>query len=243
MVLYIHSDASYLSESRARSRAAGHFFLSSQPLDPTKPPVNIPVLNGPIHTLCQIIDVVVGSAAESEIGSGYLNGQAAVPIVITLGELGHNQPATPMQVDNTTAEGFANDTIKQKRSKAMDMRWRWLQDRVRQGQFLVYFRPGITNMADPFTKHKTPAQIKILKPNFVLTSRTEALAQLVVHNLARGCVNLGRVRTSTVHPRLPNQSHKCQHQDITNIGRTPFPSNPRLVKSLRDSATRKSPVE
>ena len=141
MVLYIHSDASYLSESRARSRAAGHFFLSSKPLYPTKPPVNIPVLNGPIHTLCQIIDVVVGSAAESEIGSGYLNGQAAVPIVITLGELGHNQPATPMQVDNTTAEGFANDTIKQKRSKAMDMRWRWLQDRVRQGQFLV-FPPG-----------------------------------------------------------------------------------------------------
>ena len=70
MILYIHSDASYLSESRARSRAGGHFFLSSKPLDPTKPPVNIPPLNGPIHTLCKIIDVVVGSTSESEIGAG-----------------------------------------------------------------------------------------------------------------------------------------------------------------------------
>jgi hypothetical protein len=75
-----------------------------------------------------------------------------------------------------------------------------------------------------------------MKPNFVLTTRTEALAQLVVHHLARGCVNSGRVRTSTVHPRLPNQSRKCQHQDITNIGRTPICSYPRSLKSLRDSS-------
>jgi hypothetical protein len=38
MCLYLHSDASYLSETRARSRAAGHFFLSSTPVDPAKPP-------------------------------------------------------------------------------------------------------------------------------------------------------------------------------------------------------------
>ena len=31
MILNIHSDASYLSESRARSRAAGHYFLGSIP--------------------------------------------------------------------------------------------------------------------------------------------------------------------------------------------------------------------
>jgi hypothetical protein len=34
MVLYVHSDASYLSETEARSRGAGHFLLSSQPQDP-----------------------------------------------------------------------------------------------------------------------------------------------------------------------------------------------------------------
>ena len=167
MVLHIHSDASYLSETRARSRGAGHFFLSSQPDDPTKPPATMPPLNGPIHTMCKIIDVVVGSAAEAELGAGYLNGQDAVPIITTLCELGHPQPPTPIQVDNTTSEGFANGTMKQKRSKAMDMRWYWLKDRVRQGQFLVYYRPGKDNLADPFTKHHNPAHIKEMKPNFV----------------------------------------------------------------------------
>ena len=127
MVLYVHSDASYLSETKARSRGAGHFFLSSKPLNPDQPPDTIPTLNGPIHTLCKIIDVVVGSASEAEIGAGYLNGQDAVPIITTLTELGHPQPPTPIQVDNTTAEGCANGTMKKKRSKAMDMRWHWLK--------------------------------------------------------------------------------------------------------------------
>ena len=35
MVLAIHSDASYLSEPKARSRAGGHFFLSDDKDDPT----------------------------------------------------------------------------------------------------------------------------------------------------------------------------------------------------------------
>jgi hypothetical protein len=85
--------------------------------------------------MCKIIDVVVGLAAEAKIGAGYLNGQDAVPIITTLTELGHPQPPTPIQVDNTTAEAFANKTMKQKRSKAMDMRWHWLKCRARQRQF------------------------------------------------------------------------------------------------------------
>jgi hypothetical protein len=47
MVLYVHSDASYLSETRACSRAAGHFFLSDTPVDPAAPPVNLPVSTVP----------------------------------------------------------------------------------------------------------------------------------------------------------------------------------------------------
>jgi hypothetical protein len=89
MILYVHSDALYLSETRAYSRGAGHFFLSAQPIYPSKPPNTIPTLNDPIHTMCKIINVVVGSAAEAEIGAGYLNGQDVVPIINTLTGLGH----------------------------------------------------------------------------------------------------------------------------------------------------------
>jgi hypothetical protein len=132
MTLYVHSDASYLSETHARSRGAGHFFLSSRPKDPTAPPEVMPTR---VHTMCKIIDVVVGLAAEAKIVAGYLNSQDAVPIITTLTKLGHPQPPAPMQVDNTTAEGFANGTMKQKKTKAMDMRWHWLKCRARQGQF------------------------------------------------------------------------------------------------------------
>jgi hypothetical protein len=47
-----------------------------------------------------------------------------------------------METDNTTATGYSNGTIKQKRTKAMDMRFYWIKDRVKQGQFNVYWGPG-----------------------------------------------------------------------------------------------------
>jgi hypothetical protein len=140
-----------------------------------------------------------------------------VPIITTLTELGHPQPPTPMQVDNTTAEGFANGTMKQKRSKAMDMRWHWLKDRARQGQFLVYYRPGKDNLADPFTKHHPPVHIATMKPKFVLQS-TEALVTVVINHLVRGCVNPAGARRH-VYPRTSTglSSHKVIRTTNTKI--------------------------
>jgi hypothetical protein len=59
-----------------------------------------------------------------------------------LEELGHPQPPTPLEIDNTTATGYITGTIKQKRTKAMDMRFYWKKDRVKQGKFNVYWGPG-----------------------------------------------------------------------------------------------------
>jgi hypothetical protein len=153
MTLYVHSDASYLSETGARSRAAGHFFLSFPPRDPASLPATLPPLNCPTHTMCKLIDDVVGSASEAEIGAGYLNAQEAVPICTTLRELRHPQPPTPMQVDSTTAEGFANGTMKQKRSKAMNMRWHWLKDRTHQGH--LWFITGRVRTTWPILSPNT----------------------------------------------------------------------------------------
>jgi hypothetical protein len=49
--------------------------------------------------------------------------------------MGHPQDATELKTDNTTAHGIANKKILQKWSKAMDMRYYWIQDRIKQGQF------------------------------------------------------------------------------------------------------------
>jgi hypothetical protein len=71
-------------------------------------------------------------AAESEVGACFQNAQSGAPLSVTLTELGHIQPPTPLRTDNSTTFGILNETIKKKRSKATDMRYHWLIDRVRQ---------------------------------------------------------------------------------------------------------------
>jgi hypothetical protein len=74
------------------------------------------------------------------------------------------QPApTPIETDNTTATGYINGTIKQKRTKAMDMRFYWIKDTVKQGQFNVYWGPSFQILADYFTKHHSPAYQKRMR--------------------------------------------------------------------------------
>ena len=55
----------------------------------------------------------MASATEAELGALFLNCQEAVPIRIKLEEMGHPQPPTPVQVDNSTALVIATGTIKQ----------------------------------------------------------------------------------------------------------------------------------
>ena len=178
MILYVHSDALYLSATCARSRAGGHYFLSDRLPDPTKPPRTLPWRKGPIHTVSKIMFNVMGSAAEAEIGATYINGKEAVPIRTLLCKIGHPQPDTPMQVDISTAVGFANDTIKQKRSKAIDMRFYWIRDHTSRGQFLVYWQPGITNLADYHTKHYSPAHHRLMWSTYL--HLTDQLANTVI---------------------------------------------------------------
>ena len=145
MVLGVHSDASYLSEPKARSRAGGHFFLSNNS--------NIPTNNGAILNIAHIIKHVMTSATEAELAALYIMAREAVYIRIILEELGHKQPPTPLQTDNAMADAVVNGKIQPKRTKAMDMRLHWLRDRECQQQFRIYWRPGKLNYADYWTKH------------------------------------------------------------------------------------------
>jgi len=153
MVLWAHSNALYLTAPKGQSRAAGYSFLSSRPTMPPNASDPPPPDNGAIHVLCQIMQQVVSSATKAELGALFLTAQNLCPICTALEELGHPPPATPLQTDNNTASRILNDTVKQKRSKAVDMRFYWLRDRKRQGQFHIFWQPGNTNRADYFSKH------------------------------------------------------------------------------------------
>ena len=97
----------------------GHHFLSEN--------VPFPPNNGAIHNVAEIIKGVMSSAAEAELGAMYINACKAVEIRTILEEMGHKQPATPIQVDNSTAEGIVNKRVQPKCTKAMDMHFHWLR--------------------------------------------------------------------------------------------------------------------
>ena len=79
MILKIHSDASYLSEPEAKSRAGGYFYLGNKDDSMQN--------NGAIHILAKIIKNVVSSVAEAEIAAIFMNAKEAVPIRQTLLEM------------------------------------------------------------------------------------------------------------------------------------------------------------
>ena len=110
--------------------------------------------------IARILKMVVALAAEAEIASLFHTAQEIVLLRITADELGHKQPATPLQTDNSTASGIMNGTIRQQRSKAIDMQFYWLKDRVTQRMFKVYWAPGKVNLADYFSKHHPASYVK-----------------------------------------------------------------------------------
>eukprot|EP00804_Cyclotella_cryptica_P030324 CCRYP_011861-RA/>CCRYP_011861-RA protein AED:0.29 eAED:0.29 QI:0/-1/0/1/-1/1/1/0/670 len=159
MVLAAHSDASYLSEPQARSRTGGHFFLSSN--------ADIPPNNGAILNIAHIIKHVMASATEAELAALFITAREAVYIRIILMELGHKQPATPLQTDNVMAEAVTNGKVQPKRTKAMDMRFHWLRDRECQEQFRIYWRPGHSNYVDYWTKHHSAKHHQHIRREFI----------------------------------------------------------------------------
>jgi hypothetical protein len=159
MKLAVHSDASYLSEPKARSRAGGHFFLSNE--------ATIPQNNGAVLNLAHIIKHVMSSATEAELAALYIMAREAVYIRIILEEMGHKQPPTPIQTDNAMAEAVCNGKIQPKRTKAIDMRFHWLRDRQCQEQFRIYWQPGKSNYADYWTKHHPAKHHKHTRQQFL----------------------------------------------------------------------------
>jgi hypothetical protein len=111
-------------------------------------PARNPYQKGPLLCHTTVLKHVVSSVAEAEFGALFVNAKEGTVTRTILAEMGHNQDATELKTDNTTADGIINNTVQQKRSKAMDVRFYWVKDRVEQNQFNVGWVPGDTNMGD-----------------------------------------------------------------------------------------------
>ena len=89
MHLWAHLDASYLCESKVRSRMCRVDFLSDDPKFPIfldDPP---PAPNHAVIVVCKILDAVMSSAQEAETRTEFVIARALLPARITLTKFGH----------------------------------------------------------------------------------------------------------------------------------------------------------
>jgi hypothetical protein len=137
MILNVHYNASYLSETNAHSRACGHFFMGWKP-NAAKPIK----LNGAFFMLCAIVHFVIASAAKAKLGTLFLNCKQAKIFPLTHKEMGHLQPSTPVNCNNSTGVGIANNTVKSQHSRSMEMHFSGLQMLWQNGNLTWKLSPG-----------------------------------------------------------------------------------------------------
>ena len=149
VILWIDSDASYLSESKARPARGGCHFLSAT--QPTRPShlchSALSLLQARRRARCApfceklcLLPLKPKSAGCSAAA------KTLAPLAPALEELGRAQPPAPLKTGSAAAGGVANDAVKQKRSKAIDARCCWARDRARQGQLRACWRSSGENM-------------------------------------------------------------------------------------------------
>ena len=170
----------------------------------------------------------MGSAAEAEVAALHLNAQEAIPTRVCLEELGHKQPATIIRTDNQTAKGFVKGTIKQKRSRTFDRQFWWLKDRIAQLQFNVIWEPGITNLADYYTKHHPGSHHQRVRPIYLLEEDSPCTLQ--------GCIKIMDKQKDKIHVcrsyRLPLTKFTRNQRHTINEGIDGFHSYIKLLSKL-----------
>ena len=124
---------------------------------------------------------IMASAAEAKYGTIFVNAQKAVPIRTTLSKMGWKQGPTAIQVDNSNAVGIVAKEFRQKKSNTMDMRFYWINYRIKQGQFRVLWRPIPENLGDYHSKHHPPEHHRAVRFKYLHVPN---------HISLQGCVNL-----------------------------------------------------
>jgi hypothetical protein len=166
--------------------------------------------NGAFHVSTTILRFVVASAAKAELGALYHNCQTGIIFRLTLTDMGHPQPKTPVHCNNATAVGITNNTIKRQRSRAMEMRFFWIGDKVAQEMYTPKWHPGQENLADYQSKHHIGSHHTAMRPWYLhLANSPRVLPRAKRPSALKGCVGTLKDRYIRRVP-LP-QAPQIQH--------------------------------
>ena len=87
--------------------------------------IAFPPNNGTNHNTTLIIKHMMSSAAKAKFGALYINSKFATLMKHTLAKMGHLQPPTPIQTNNSTTYGIIANKIVTKATKAMVICFQW----------------------------------------------------------------------------------------------------------------------
>lgn len=140
------SDADYANDSMTRRSTSGYVILLG---------------GGPIAWRCQQQPIIALSTTEAEFISGCELVKDLVPLRNTLIDIKAitNEP-TPVYIDNISTVRIANDDGGQKRTKHIDVRYKWLNEQSDNKVIKINHISGDRQAADILTKplHKTKFQ-------------------------------------------------------------------------------------
>ena len=105
-----------------------------------------------------------------------------------LSEMGHLQPPTTVATYNTAANSIVNGTSKQKISWAIEMRYYWVRDIIRQNHFRIFWEEEKKNLADYVTKHHLISHKREIKPRYVKATKKDIeISKDRQNGTRRGC--------------------------------------------------------
>ena len=102
--------------------------------------------------------------------------------------MGHIKPPIPIHIDNTTAVGIVNNTIKRQRSKAFEIQYFWLLDQEAQRIFKFHHHTGKENLGDYYTKGFDAPHHTTIKPLYIYLHNSPKFMTSVHKATRRGCV-------------------------------------------------------
>ena len=165
-----------------------------------------------------ILNFVAALAAEAELVALFKNTKEAKVMKLTLREIVHSQPLTPIHCGNATETGIANRTVKIQRSRSMKMRYFYICDVVKKEEVQLDWQQGQNNLGDYVSKRHDTKQHQQVRPIYLHEANLPRMFPRAINpSVLRGCVGtipVGYVRgrplnmyvvTTTHVPRIRTQ--------------------------------------
>ena len=131
------------------------------------------------------------------MGGEFYNGKKGKLFRLPLDEMGFKQGPTTIFVDNNTASGICNNTIKIQRSRSMNGQYYWIINQVNLNIYRIVWAPGLENLADYFTKYFLAAHHCAVRPYYVQMTNSPRTIRKVNRKAEeknsaqlRGCVDV-----------------------------------------------------